>query len=59
MTRTAPRSSTMARAVRKTFITSVFNWLGVRIQGLYLLLGLVLWYLTLKLGIHAPLAGIR
>ena len=35
----------------------LFNRLGVRMLGLYLALGVVLWYLTLKSGVHATLAG--
>lgn len=36
----------------------LFNRLGVRMLGLYLALGVVLWYLTLKSGVHATLAGV-
>ncbi|KHL26599.1 pH-dependent sodium/proton antiporter [Croceibacterium mercuriale] len=35
-----------------------FNWLGVRRLTPYLLVGLVLWLLVLRSGIHATLAGV-
>ena len=35
-----------------------FNWLGVRRLAPYLLVGIVLWVLVLRSGIHATLAGV-
>lgn len=36
----------------------LFNWLNLRSLPLYLLLGIVLWYVTLQSGIHATVAGV-
>lgn len=40
------------------FLLSIFNWLKVNSMAVYLIFGVVLWYLFLKSGIHATISGV-
>ncbi len=50
--------SYMLGALTVVALLLLCNYRGLRIKGVYLGLGLVLWYLVLNTGIHATIAGV-